>query len=170
MQQSIRRSIALVGSATLALASIPLGAAKAEDTKVAQAPATAKDLGVMGVNLRDAVKLNYGFQGALQGAGPLTRQVLVHSYLSRSARTASPTWTCWSMPTSMTTATTAASSKPPLLARPSPPPPALDIAGSMAIALGCMASMRAMTADQWQQDLPIQVSPLRTLKRCFFSR
>jgi len=69
MQQSIRRSIALVGSATLALASIPLGAAKAEDTKVAQAPATAKDLGVMGVNLRDAVKLNYGFQGALQGAG-----------------------------------------------------------------------------------------------------
>jgi len=29
----------------------------------------AADLGVMGVNLRDAVKFNYGFQGALQGAG-----------------------------------------------------------------------------------------------------
>jgi len=29
----------------------------------------AADLDVMGVNLRDAVKFNYGFQGALQGAG-----------------------------------------------------------------------------------------------------
>jgi hypothetical protein len=35
---------------------------KAESTEAA-------DLGVMGVNLRDAVKFNYGFQGALQGAG-----------------------------------------------------------------------------------------------------
>ena len=35
-----------------------------------EAPSTeAADLGVMGVNLRDAVKFNYGFQGALQGAG-----------------------------------------------------------------------------------------------------
>ena len=34
-----------------------------------EAPAAAADLGVMGVNLRDAVKFNYGFQGALQGAG-----------------------------------------------------------------------------------------------------
>lgn len=69
MQQSIRHSIALVGSSALALASIPLGAARAGDTKVAQAPATAKDLGVMAVNLNDAVKFDYGFQGALQGAG-----------------------------------------------------------------------------------------------------
>ena len=69
MLSSIRRSIALVGTAALALASVPLGAAKAEDTKVAQAPATAKDLGVMDINLKDAVKFNYGFQGALQGAG-----------------------------------------------------------------------------------------------------
>jgi hypothetical protein len=66
---SIRLVLSLTGTAALALASIPLGAARAEDTKVAQAPATAKDLGVMGVNLRDAVKFNYGFQGALQGAG-----------------------------------------------------------------------------------------------------
>jgi len=69
MQHSIRHSIALVGSAALALASIPFGAARAEDTKVAQAPGNAQDLGVMGVNLKDAVKFNYGFQGALQGAG-----------------------------------------------------------------------------------------------------
>ena len=69
MQQSIRQSSALAVAAALALASIPFGAARAEDTKLSQAPATAKDLGVMGVNLRDAVKLNYGFQGALQGAG-----------------------------------------------------------------------------------------------------
>ena len=69
MQHSIRRSFALVSTTALALASIPFDAARAEDTKVAQAPATAKDLGVMGVNLKDAVKFNYGFQGALQGAG-----------------------------------------------------------------------------------------------------
>ena len=69
MQQSIRRSVALAGTVALALASIPFGAARAEDTKLSQAPATAKDLGVMEVNLKDAVKLNYGFQGALQGAG-----------------------------------------------------------------------------------------------------
>ena len=69
MQRSIRQSSALAAAASLALASIPFGAAKAEDTKVAQAPGTAQDLGVMAVNLKDAVKLNYGFQGALQGAG-----------------------------------------------------------------------------------------------------
>ena len=69
MQYSIRRSIVLASTASLALASIPFGAARAEDTKVAQAATTAKDLGVMAVNLKDAVKFNYGFQGALQGAG-----------------------------------------------------------------------------------------------------
>ena len=37
IQQSIHRSIALVGSAALALASIPLGAAEAEGTKLTQA-------------------------------------------------------------------------------------------------------------------------------------
>ena len=30
---------------------------------------SADDLGVMEINLRDAVKFNWGFQGALQGAG-----------------------------------------------------------------------------------------------------
>ena len=69
MLSSIRLALSLTGTAALALASIPFGAAKAEDTKLAQAPATAKDLGVMDINLKDAVKFNYGFQGALQGAG-----------------------------------------------------------------------------------------------------
>ena len=69
MLSSIRLTISLTGTAALALASIPFGVARAEDTKVPQAPATAKDLGVMEVNLKDAVKLNYSFQGALQGAG-----------------------------------------------------------------------------------------------------
>ena len=62
-------SLCIAGSAAIALTSIPFGTAKAEDTTVAQAPATAKDLGVMDINLKDAVNLNYGFQGALQGAG-----------------------------------------------------------------------------------------------------
>jgi len=69
MQRPIRQSSALAAAAALTLASIPFGAAKAEDPKVAQAPGNAQDLGVMAVNLKDAVKLNYGFQGALQGAG-----------------------------------------------------------------------------------------------------
>jgi hypothetical protein len=69
VQHPIRLSLSLASTAALALASIPFGAARAEDTKVTQAPGNAKDLGVMGVNLKDAVKLNYGFQGALQGAG-----------------------------------------------------------------------------------------------------
>ena len=69
MQRSIRQSSALAAAAALTLASILFGAAKAEDPKVTQAPGNAQDLGVMGINLKDAVKFNYGFQGALQGAG-----------------------------------------------------------------------------------------------------
>ena len=66
MQGPIRISLSLAGTAALALASLPFDIRPA----VAQeAPAAAADLGVMGVNLRDAVKFNYGFQGALQGAG-----------------------------------------------------------------------------------------------------
>lgn len=66
MQRSILLSLSLASTAALALASLPLAIRPA----VAQeAPAAAADLGVMGVNLRDAVKFNYGFQGALQGAG-----------------------------------------------------------------------------------------------------
>jgi len=67
MIQLFRSSLSIAGAAALALAYIPFGAAKADDAKVAQG--TAKDLGVMGVNLKDAIKPNFGFQGALQGAG-----------------------------------------------------------------------------------------------------
>jgi len=64
---SIRRTLLLAGTASLALASIPFGAARADDTKVAQG--SAKDLGVMSISLKDAIETNFGFQGALQGAG-----------------------------------------------------------------------------------------------------
>jgi len=69
MQQSTRLSLSLAGTAALALASIPLGirTARADDTKVAQG--TDKDLGVMSISLKDAIQPNFGFQGALQGAG-----------------------------------------------------------------------------------------------------
>ena len=76
MQRSIRLSLSLAGTAALALASLPLAIrpAVAQETPAAAAEPKAEtteaaDLGVMGVNLRDAVKFNYGFQGALQGAG-----------------------------------------------------------------------------------------------------
>ncbi len=67
MQHSIRQSLSLACTAALALAYIPIGAARAEDTKVAQG--TAADLGVMSISLKDAIQPNFGFQGALQGAG-----------------------------------------------------------------------------------------------------
>jgi hypothetical protein len=77
VQPSIRISLTLTGTAALALAHTPFAvtAVAAEEIKVAQStgslqkPGTAEDLGVMDINLKDAVKLNYGFQGQLQGAG-----------------------------------------------------------------------------------------------------
>ena len=69
VQQSIHLSVSIAGTAALALASTPFSSspAGAEETKVASG--SAANLGVMEVSLKDAVKLNYGFQGALQGAG-----------------------------------------------------------------------------------------------------
>ena len=69
MQQSIRLSLSLAGTAALALASIPLGigSSTAQEAKTAQG--TAADLGVMSISLKDAIQPNFGFQGALQGAG-----------------------------------------------------------------------------------------------------
>jgi hypothetical protein len=64
VQHSIRRSFVWLGTAALAMASIP---AIAEPAKVAQGKAA--EPGVMSVSLKDAVKLNYGLQGQLQGAG-----------------------------------------------------------------------------------------------------
>jgi len=76
MQRPIRFSLTLASTAALALASLPLSIrpAVAQETPAAaeepKAETTeAAELGVMGVNLRDAVKFNWGFQGALQGAG-----------------------------------------------------------------------------------------------------
>ena len=62
-------SVSLVGSSSFALASIPLGigSATAQEAKTTQG--TAADLGVMSISLKDAIKPNFGFQGALQGAG-----------------------------------------------------------------------------------------------------
>jgi hypothetical protein len=59
----------LAGAASLTLASIPfaISPAAAQDPEVVSTEAA--DIGVKGVNLRDAVKLSYGVQGALQGAG-----------------------------------------------------------------------------------------------------
>ncbi|MEA5424356.1 carbamoyl-phosphate synthase [Synechococcus sp. CCY9202] len=69
MQSCIRLSLSLTGTAALALASLPFGISPAAAQDPEAASTEAADLGVMGVNLRDAVKFNYGFQGALQGAG-----------------------------------------------------------------------------------------------------
>jgi hypothetical protein len=73
---SSRLSLSIGGTAAVALASLPfdIRPAVAQEAPAAAAEPKAEtteaaDLGVMGVNLRDAVKFNYGFQGALQGAG-----------------------------------------------------------------------------------------------------
>ena len=62
-------SVSLVGSSSFALASIPfgIGSATAQEAKTTQG--TAADLGVMSISLKDAIQPNFGFQGALQGAG-----------------------------------------------------------------------------------------------------
>ncbi|WP_461557564.1 carbamoyl-phosphate synthase, partial [Synechococcus sp.] len=67
MQQSIRLSLSLAGTAALALASLPFGLrpATAQEAKAGNAA----DLGVMSISLKDAIQPNFGFQGALQGAG-----------------------------------------------------------------------------------------------------
>ena len=62
-------SVSLVGSSSFAFASIPfgIGSATAQEAKTTQG--TAADLGVMSISLKDAIQPNFGFQGALQGAG-----------------------------------------------------------------------------------------------------
>lgn len=65
----VRLSLSLASTAALTLASIPFGISPAAAQEPKAESTEAADLGVMGVNLKDAVKLNYGFQGALQGAG-----------------------------------------------------------------------------------------------------
>ncbi|WP_255124720.1 outer membrane protein [Synechococcus lacustris] len=60
-------SVSLLGTSSIALASIPfgIGSAAAQEEKAGDAA----DLGVMSISLKDAIQPNFGFQGALQGAG-----------------------------------------------------------------------------------------------------
>lgn len=76
IQHPVRLSLSLASTAAIALASLPLAIrpAGAQEAPAAAAEPKAErteaaDLGVMGVKLKDAVKFNWGFQGALQGAG-----------------------------------------------------------------------------------------------------
>ncbi len=64
MQRSVRLSLSLTGAAALALASTPIQPVAAQEED-----GSAADLGMMEINLKDAVRFNWGFQGALQGAG-----------------------------------------------------------------------------------------------------
>ena len=67
MEQSIRLSLSLAGTAALSLASIPLGIGSAAAQEATAGNAV--DLGVMSISLKDAIQPNFSFQGALQGAG-----------------------------------------------------------------------------------------------------
>ena len=70
MQHFLRRSLSLASATALALASsLPLAIRPAAAEEPMAETTEAADLGVMGIKLKDAVKLNWGFQGALQGAG-----------------------------------------------------------------------------------------------------
>ena len=63
MQRSLRLSLSLSGAAALALSNCAVLPAAAQED------GSADDLGVMSISLKDVVKPNFGFQGALQGAG-----------------------------------------------------------------------------------------------------
>ena len=63
MQRSLHLSQSLSGVAALALSNGALLPAAAQEA------GGAEDLGVMEINLKDAINFNWGFQGALQGAG-----------------------------------------------------------------------------------------------------
>ena len=62
-------SVSLVGSSSIALASIHFGIGSATAQEAQTTQGTAADLGVMSISLKDAIQPNIGFQGALQGAG-----------------------------------------------------------------------------------------------------
>ncbi|WP_255439523.1 inverse autotransporter beta domain-containing protein [Synechococcus sp. LTW-R] len=65
MQQSLRLSLAALGTAALSLASLP--AVSAKPAQVAQG--SASDLGVMSISLKDVVKPRVGVQAQTQAAG-----------------------------------------------------------------------------------------------------
>ncbi len=60
MQRSLRLSLSLSGVAALALSNAALLSAAAQEA------GGADDLGVMEINLKDAVQFNWGFQGVRQ--------------------------------------------------------------------------------------------------------
>ena len=64
VQRSLRLALSLTGATALALANTPIQPVAAQ-----QEEGSAEDLGVMEIKLKDAVRFNWGFQGALQGAG-----------------------------------------------------------------------------------------------------
>ena len=61
--------VSLLGSSSFALASIPFGIGSATAQEAKNTQGTAAELGVMSISLKDAIQPNFGFQGALQGAG-----------------------------------------------------------------------------------------------------
>ena len=65
LQQSIRLSLAALGTAALSIASLP--AVSAKPAQVAQG--SAEDLGMMSIQLKDIVKPQVGIQGQTQAAG-----------------------------------------------------------------------------------------------------
>ena len=67
MKHPVRLTLSLASTAALAVASLPLALrpVAAQEAKAGNAA----DLGVMSISLKDAIKPNFGFQGALQGAG-----------------------------------------------------------------------------------------------------
>ena len=69
MKSAIHLSLSLSGTAALALVSMPFATSPAIAEPAQAAQATAADLGVMEISLKDAVKFNGGFQGQTQGAG-----------------------------------------------------------------------------------------------------
>ena len=71
MQSSLRLSLSLTGAAALALANTPIQPVAAQEED-----GSAADLGVMEINLKDAVQFNWGFQGELQGAGTPNQSVI----------------------------------------------------------------------------------------------
>jgi hypothetical protein len=62
-------SFSFASSTILALSAVLPGITPAAAQDLKDSRGKAADLGEMSINLRDAVKLNYGFQGQLQGAG-----------------------------------------------------------------------------------------------------
>ena len=157
MQHPIRLGLSLTGTVALALASLPLAIspAAAQDP---EAPSTeAADLGVMGVSLKDAVKLNYGYQAQPQGAGTPNEAGLGAFIPLKVGKNSVPfvdvlvnanfnDYGNYSSIGDTTVAGTTFSTST-----------RLGYLWLNSNRLGCMASMRVMTADRWQQDQRITV-------------